>query len=238
VNVSNNKHNTAILTNSSKCFISFYISSTVGTTMDLTSTPNRLVLGDSILKNVRHIKDCAVYSLSGINLEELTRMVRQNPDLCKNYKTILIHCGTNNIQKDSKETIVLKFKLLIDEIRIINPSVNLLISDILARPIDHTSHGQRVIETNCLLRGKIPLWNCHLVASHKISFRNCKPVPELFLDGLHLNQNGTMKLKQFLSQRLSEYGTKPISHRCSSLYLRRHQWSNDMDRYIKINRLH
>jgi hypothetical protein len=184
---------------------------------------------------VRFIKDCVLYSFSGATLDELTVLIKENPEIVHNYDTILVHCGTNNLLKDDATTIISKTKLIVHEIKNANPMASILVSDILSRPKDHVVLGQKVININNNLRWTVPSWGCHLVASHKFTFRNRQPIADLFEDGLHLNRSGTLKLRQFLSQRLSEHGVKPNGPRQVSIYLKRFQWSKNIKNYIVRN---
>jgi lysophospholipase L1-like esterase len=147
----------------------------------------------------------------------------------------MIHCGTNNIQNDVRTVIINKIKSLIDELRKNNPTAIILVSDILARPKDHATSGVKVIDINNALRIHVPLWGCKLVASHKLTFKNNKPVADLYDDGLHLNQKGSIKLRQFINQRLAEFGTKPVNQCHNATYLRRSQWSKNLLHHVHYN---
>jgi hypothetical protein len=64
------------------------------------------------------------------------------------------------------------------------------------------------------------------ITSHKITLQGGKPLESLFYDGLHMKKAGVFKFRQYLCQRLSEFGTKPnIPVSGSNHYLRRPQWS-------------
>jgi lysophospholipase L1-like esterase len=191
---------------------------------------SRLVLGDSLLKQVKYINDCDVYSLSGAKIEELTNFIVKNHSIVSKPASVLIHCGTNNISVDSEDCIISKFERMIEIIRTLNGKAKILISSILARPVDHSKYGLKCAKINKILRDMSKTWNVAFVASHKITLKFGKPKTEMYYDGLHLNAAAVKKFRQFISQRLCEYGTKPsILISGSNYYYRRIHWSSMSD---------
>jgi lysophospholipase L1-like esterase len=191
-------------------------------------TANRLVIGDSILKNVRHIRDSSIFSLSGITLDELSHLIPILLDLSPNAKCILVHCGTNNIGRDDTDAIIMKYQSIISAIASIKPSVKILLSSILPKFDKESNPDESVSEINSILWEKCKEWKCEFVASYKVVCRREKPCPVYFYDGIHLNKEGTFRFRQLLLQRLSELGTKPRSVFSSATYLRRNQWQGNV----------
>jgi lysophospholipase L1-like esterase len=187
---------------------------------------SRLIIGDSILREIRYIRDCEVISLSGIKLEELLKYLKHQTNRTIDAKSILIHCGTNNIERDEPNEIVRKIKNIIDEIHSKNPSVKILVSSILPRPIDDEKNGHKVKIVNGQLKRKCVEWGAYFLASHKLMLKLGKPQVKFYRDGLHLNKDGVKRLRQFFSQRLAERGTKPRIDQHKTLYLRRADWSS------------
>jgi hypothetical protein len=187
----------------------------------------RIIIGDSIVKNFRHIKDCDVYSFSGVSLEEMTKLISSYPSLISSVSTILLHCGTNNIEKDTTETILSKFEALVHVVKSINADAKILISSILPRPLDFSTLGFRATVINSSLKRKCLNWGVYFVATHKMTLKFGKFCPEFYQDGIHLNQPGVKRVRQFFCQRLAEFGSKPLDNVGSTLYLKRWQWNGD-----------
>jgi hypothetical protein len=191
---------------------------------------SRVIVGDSILRNVRYVNDCNVYALSGIRLEELNKFLSNNKSIITKARSILIHCGTNNIVSDSEPTIIDKFKIILTTLTNYNKDAHIMISTILARPLDHNKYGPKCASINRRLRELSKVDNFSVVMSHKITLKAGKPITDMFYDGLHLNQPAVKKLRQYLSQRLAEYGSKPESIISGkTYYLRRCEWSQMSD---------
>jgi hypothetical protein len=96
----------------------------------------------------------------------------------------------------------------------------------LARPIDHPTFGLKCAKINKSLRDLSKSWGTSFVASHKITLKAGRPISAMYYDGLHLNMPAVKKFRQFISQRLCEYGSKPtiyISGSCH--YYRRSEWA-------------
>jgi lysophospholipase L1-like esterase len=128
----------------------------------------------------------------------------------QNVRVILIQAGTNNLQKDSAPLIAEKMAYLHDVIRERNPTATLLFSGIIYRPRDEENDivfsrkGERYLATKRheantrveeLLwpRGGIQLktWRKFMVGSNP-DYNMFEP------DGLHLNEEGLLRIKQYL----------------------------------------
>jgi hypothetical protein len=92
---------------------------------------SRVIIGDSIVKHVRNINDCNVYSLSGISLGELPPKIDEIMSSLPTITTLLIHCGTNNLERSSVTEIMQKFQTIIDQTKLKYHRTSLLISSIL-----------------------------------------------------------------------------------------------------------
>jgi lysophospholipase L1-like esterase len=184
-----------------------------------------VIIGDSILKNIRYIKDCTIFSLSGAKLDEIVPFLKKNRYILDGIETILLLCGTNNISKNSTDEVINKIRQIFEYIRSATCGTTILISSILPRPIDDALHGHKVKLINRSLKFSCRSWGAKFVASHKLMLKHGKPVSEFYHDGLHLSEAGTRRLRQYLSQRLADLGNKPANDNNSSHYLKRPQWS-------------
>jgi lysophospholipase L1-like esterase len=186
---------------------------------------SRVILGDSILRNVRNINDSNVISLSGSNFADITNLIMKYPIIISNAKSILIHCGTNHITKDPPNDIMIKFCSLIKAIKEINSDCAIVISSILPRPLDDNNSSKLVIDVNKLLKLECRKQNLSYIATNKLFLKYGSPLSDYFYDGLHLSPAGVMRLRQMFLQRLSSLGNKPTTHTSVSLYFKRFQWS-------------
>jgi uncharacterized protein YunC (DUF1805 family) len=192
----------------------------------LTMSPHsRIILGDSILRNIRNINDCNVISLSGANFVDLTHLIIKYPIIVTNAKSIMIHCGTNHITKEHTNDIIIKFCSMIKAIKGINSACTIIISSILPRPLDDSNNSRTVIDVNKLLKLECTKQNLRFISTNKLFLKYGKPQSDYFYDGLHLNPAGVLRLRQMFSQRLASLGNKPLTHTSASIYLKRFQWS-------------
>jgi lysophospholipase L1-like esterase len=187
---------------------------------------SRLIVGDSIIRDIRYIRDCEIMSLSGIRLEELAIRIRRIIPETQRPNTVLIHCGTNNIERDDPESIGLKIKEIIDEIKRPCSSTTVIVSAILPRPRDDELVRHKVKNVNVKLKANCPSWGAVFIATHRLMLKYGHPQSCYYRDGLHLNKEGTKRLRQFFSQRLAERGNKPTNDQTKTTYLRRSQWSS------------
>jgi lysophospholipase L1-like esterase len=185
---------------------------------------SRLIVGDSILKNVRHIKDSSIFSLSGAKLDDVTRLMPDIISSCPNTSSVLIHCGTNDVDSFDLDEIVSKFENLIKTINNINPETKILISSILPKFDKNGESDPRISKINKAIWDKCASWRCFFVASFKVLSHEDEPCSAYFLDGIHLNKDATLRVRQFMTQRLAEWGNKPQSPFSSATYLKRSQW--------------
>jgi hypothetical protein len=182
------------------------------------------------VKHVRHVRDTNVLSLSGAKLDDITNLIQDLLDLCPNAKCTLVHCGTNNVDQDTCEEIVLKTVVLVTKIRQLKPDMKILVSSILPKLKTDGTWNKSVDQINEMLWAKSGPCQFYFVASYKVIV-DCKtkmPNHDYYLDGIHLNKMGTLRLRQFLTQVLSEQGHKSQVVFSSSTYLRRSQWQGSM----------
>jgi lysophospholipase L1-like esterase len=185
-----------------------------------------MIVGDSILKNIRNIYDCHIFSLSGASLNEISTKFDEAIFHCPEAKTVLIHGGTNDLINQDVTSMIAKYEALIEKIHSNHPNISLQISCILPRPRDDASIDMKRKRVNHLLRDLCVKKRCFYVASDKVFYKSGKLINELFTDGLHLNMTGTKRLRQFFCQRLSELGAKPTNPFCHAHYMRRNEWQN------------
>ena len=117
----------------------------------------------------------------------------KNTRFNNNVRSIVIHCGTNNLTEHSPSKIcdgLLEIGLYV---RKNYPSIYLFISGILRR--DGTSFAGRVAETNVYIRDMRSKFNIAFVDHSYWQDQSGNIREELFwIDGLHLNEQGSHKL--------------------------------------------
>jgi lysophospholipase L1-like esterase len=162
--------------------------------------------------------------MSGIRLKELEKYIVSNSAWIAKFKSILLLCGTNNVTKDPVPNILSLFLDVIRRIKSINPLCKILVSAILPRPRDDAQYSSKVKEINFQLRKECLKLEVHYISSNRLFIKSGVPVSNYFYDGLHLKPEGVKRLRQFFSQKLAEFGTKPVHDMSYSRYYRRDSW--------------
>lgn len=162
-------------------------------------------MSDSIAKHVANIRDTKVCAFPGINVSRLTKKVSNGlVDLNSDY--IILHVGTNDINSLTVPEICAAYSDLISVVQQ-KSLCKILVSSVLPRPIDFEINGNKVKNLNNSL--------CKLCKNRHVTFiRSNKPflaygIPrrEYFATrdgGLHLNLEGTRRLRQFFINTLTQ----------------------------------
>ena len=104
------------------------------------------IVSDSIAKYVEDIRQTEVISFPGINVNQLAYKIGKG-HLVLDKKVVILHVGTNNIEKMETGAILSAFNNLISSIRRKSDPMTVIFS-ILPSPKDHSSHGDRVKHVN------------------------------------------------------------------------------------------
>ena len=169
------------------------------------------IISDSIAKDVDGIWHTKVSPFPGINLARLSSRIQNTPSLVAKPFT-LIHVGTNDIisrnssDDYSVEEIISFYNNLITIIRDINADTHIVFSAILPRPCDYDITKNKVKSVNDKLSDKCKERKCQFIHSFRPFFKNGKPDRSLFAvrdKGLHLNLEGTRRLKRFFINTVS-----------------------------------
>ena len=176
-----------------------------------------LVLADSLLKRVRALQRTAVYAIPGAKIERFTTEISRNKIDVSFQKAILVHLGTNNLEKDTAEEICEKMAVLVNLIRAKNPQCKLLISGIIMRPQDEET---AVVYTR---KGKPSLAIKRRVANDLIQamlrergafqMKTWVPLmngpianPDMYWrDGLHLSDEGMERITEYIINVLGRF---------------------------------
>lgn len=163
-----------------------------------------LLLGDSLVKYVSNLNNTQVLAFKGITIEQLAVRVLQNkiPHL-SNKELVLTHVGTNNVEKDSLETMVSKTNFLIDMIRAKLPNVPILVSLIIPRPKDFDKLGNKVKQYNFRMYELATVLNITCLPTYRSFLFAKSPKTNLYaVDKLHLNPDGTKTITKYFSSSM------------------------------------
>ena len=158
-------------------------------------------MSDSTCKYVNNINGMDIHSISGANIYTLQQFVKNNKSRFENYTHLLLHVGTNDIGNGVSSHLILQYySNLLDLIQTYFPSIKIIISAILPRPIDFDNSKQIVIECNNLLANLSLKRNALFVRTYKhfvqqpgsLYKRKC-----FCKDNLHLSYLGVSVIRNF-----------------------------------------
>ena len=156
-------------------------------------------------KYVSGIEGCKVQAFRGDTIARLTQRLQRGEADLENFQFVIFHVGTNDIgNRASKREMLSDFGNLIGVCRKIKPSISICISAILPRPIDHSITEVVIREVNSYLNKEMrKQMQFKFVCTYK-PFTHCGRIKnELFAKrdgGLHLNTEGSNRLKHFFLQ--------------------------------------
>ena len=163
------------------------------------------IIGDSIIKNVSGIDGCLVQSFRGDTIAQLANKINNKKARLLPYDYVILHVGTNDIDNHAPFVNIMKdFANLIGIDRKIHPAIFIIVSAILPRPCDYKESDSKVRDVNSHLNKHMSKdLNFKFVCTYK-PFTYCgKPKVELYAKndgGLHLNTEGSNRLKHFFLQ--------------------------------------
>ena len=161
-----------------------------------------LIIRDSIIKDLAPIEGVTLEAYPSSTIGYLSVLISNGGINFTNYDFLIVHVGTNNIgNRDSFGAIVSDFGNLIAQIRKKKPSIRIIISSILPRPLDHTDTDNMIKKVNTHLRTVMaPDLNFHFIRSHRAFSKYGTYRRYLYAkkdQGLHLNSEGSNRLRYF-----------------------------------------
>lgn len=167
-----------------------------------------LIVGDSIIKDMSPIEGVVIRSFPGATIGKLSFHFSEGHISLENHDYLIVHVGTNNIgRRDKQESIMSDYGNLIAQIKKIKPTIKVIISAILPRPLDHQVTDQVIREINNKLKNYLaPDLGCKFVCSYKAvcKFGTYRQYLYAKLDGgLHLNFEGSNRLRYFFLRVIS-----------------------------------
>lgn len=197
---------------------------------EATLRPSVVLVTDSILKKVN------LSSVGGITIKypgaDLVELVfkQRNGELpdWSLYDLVVIHCGTNDIDNNHARFVHRRLQILTDNIKSVNPHIDIIISSILPRPCDDIPKSDPrydpyhppkneiakrvndVIKTYCKQTQGLHYWP---------SFHTLVSVGDIIRTGfyrrdlLHLNKSGWLRLTRILKTVITRYYRGQIDFR-------------------------
>ena len=157
-----------------------------------------LILSDSIPKHVTDIRHTEVLALPGIHINQLANKIEKGHRVLDKPISI-VHVGTNDIHSMDAGAILRSFNNLISQIRR-KSSTDIVMSALLPRPVDHGAVGEKIIYINNKLKALCKDRRVQYLHTFKPFYKGRIPLRELYAvndRGLHLNTEGTRRLRQF-----------------------------------------
>ena len=167
--------------------------------------------------------------MRGARIEDILKFISRNSEYVASYQSVLLVCGTNNVETDSEESIVHQLRELCHFILSLNPSCVVIISSLIPRPsIDHF-YGPKIVNINAKLKQQVTTWDgqTFVIPSYKLFVLSGKVEMKYYCsDGVHFNELGSKRIKQYISQMFVKFSHKPatLTFGSTQSYSRR-EWS-------------
>ena len=168
---------------------------------------NVLIIGDSILKQVGHVRNAVVRSYRGDTIEDLNHHLQNDGEqLLYNKKIIVIHAGTNDLYSLTIEEMLEDLETLVKTIlEKSNTWVYCVaFSAILPRPKDYWTSLMKIRKFNAAVKASEDTIGIRFLRTWRPFSR--KHLPRKFMfkrDALHPSDKGAMRMSQYLAKQCS-----------------------------------
>ena len=162
---------------------------------------NHCVIGDSIIKFLKVTNQADVISFPGINIDGLYWKIRLSGKRLSQYKIIVLHVGTNDVEAHVEGEILRKYQRLLSAVRKCNGKAIIGISSILPRPKNSVELNNKVITINRELKRLSKSYpRTEFIHSFRpFVLKNKEINTDLYAaDKLHLSFKGSIALKKNL----------------------------------------
>ena len=164
---------------------------------------SRAIIGDSIIRNVRHLNDTDIFCYRGAKIEDIISIISHDSRVFSQYSCIIFHVGTNNLSVNSSKEIVDLLTQLIACASSFYPNSKFIVSSILPRICDVAFTSQKIKLLNTALTNAFP----YFIPSFKVVLSHGHPVPNMFVhDQLHLSQPASIKLRELFAYSFTAFG--------------------------------
>ena len=165
------------------------------------------IICDSMAKHVHSIRHTTMQCFRGANIRQIQTVI-QNSEASIDFKYTILHVGTNDIPSSlTVQEIMSLYENLITYIRS-QSYTRLIISAIIPRPCDSYSNAavKRCKDVNKALENVCINRKVQFLKTYRIFLKAGKPIRSLFAikdQGLHLNLEGSRRLRQFFINTVS-----------------------------------
>ena len=154
------------------------------------------------------MKNTEKHSIGGLTSGRLIGKIVNKLFPLRDPRNILIHVGTNDINSLSVSAFEANMKIIIEKIKIANPSCTLILSSVLPRLVDFRLTNLKVSNFNEKLQELASSTNNNVryMACEKSFFdrKYGRPISALFSkDKLHLSVAGLNKIYSFIANTLA-----------------------------------
>ena len=156
------------------------------------------IISDSIAKHVTDILHSEVIAFPGIHINQLANKIEKG-HLYRDKPVSIIHVGTNDVVHMEAGAMLSCFNNLISQIRK-KSNTSIVMSALLPRPVDHSLLGDKVKHVNNKLKQLCKDRKVQYLHTFRPFTKADVPLRELYAvndQGLHLNTEGTRRLRQF-----------------------------------------
>lgn len=165
-------------------------------------------MSDSIAKYVSNIEGVTLQAFRGATISKIYNRIESGEISLKGFDYIILHAGTNNVDNREKfESIISDYGNFVGICRKINPKINIVISAILPRPVDHEKTDPLIRRINTyVLKNMTKNLNIRFFRTYRPFMYAGRVKRELFAKrdgGLHLNTEGTNKLRYYFLRSIA-----------------------------------
>lgn len=166
------------------------------------------IISDSIAKHISGLDGVVVQAFPGDTIAKTASRIHSGEAKLHSFDFVIFHTGTNDIANRAPyDNIISDFGNLIGICRNIKPSIQIIISSILPRPVDHKITDPVIRRVNAYLqRNMSKSMRFKFICSYKPFMYAGSVRRELFAKrdgGLHLNTEGTNVLRRFFLRVIS-----------------------------------
>ncbi len=159
------------------------------------------MISDSICRAINDSTHIFFQSVPGATVDKIRQYVDMQMVEVRHHQVIIIHVGTNNIERSPEGEVCQQFVKLLQAIRRQNATALLAVSSILPRPKDWNAYGEKVQRLNKLLEKMQAQHHFTFLKTYRAHWDQMKKMPRrdhFARDGLHLSARGVAALKSSL----------------------------------------
>jgi lysophospholipase L1-like esterase len=169
-----------------------------------------IIVADSILKQVRHLRRTYVHAIPGARIERIDEDIKGGIIDVSFQRAVVVCAGTNNLSRDTPHEICDKMAALVDTIRSRNSDCLIMVSGIIIRPVDEDEERtwkrkgdpslvEKRRQANDMMEPMLKARGVTMLETWSALMINSTANRAMYGDdGLHLNYKGLNRIQQFL----------------------------------------